>query len=123
MQIEWIIKDLHLPYDKSLSKNRANKVTRLGKFYKDINHIQAKRSIAWELSIHKSKFPINVKIWIGATLYKPRSNIDCANQIDGLFDAIEEGLGIDDHWFSIYRFDWQIDRKNPRIILSIGVEY
>src|SRR3990167_9191965 len=125
---EWL-PEIVVPYNPHLSKNRANMIGR-GKFYKPLPHVKAKEEIEWELArvwkkekdvILNSDYNIE-KIWLNIYLYKPRKNIDAINCLDAVADAVQNALGFNDSMFGVYRINWEIDKINPRLSISIGFE-
>lgn len=62
------------------------------------------------------------KIWIDAFIQKPRQNGDAVNFVDLICDALKEALLVDDRWFSIWYWDWQIVKRAPKIFIGVGQE-
>lgn len=62
------------------------------------------------------------KVWVEIFLQKPRLVCDVANLIDGIYDAVKVGIGIDDCYFS-GKQDWEYGKGvNPYIFISIRQE-
>lgn len=61
------------------------------------------------------------KVWIDILAQRPdhRSG-DTVNLIDRICDAIKKAIDVDDRWFCITRVDWQVVKKDPRILIGIG---
>lgn len=62
------------------------------------------------------------EIVISYTAYKPTHNGDTFNLLDGLADAVKTVIGIDDRYFACDGIYSVIDKKNPRIELTIKQE-
>ncbi len=62
------------------------------------------------------------KTWLGIKVIRPNFRSDPINFIDGIADAIKEGIGVDDKWFAIEYLDWEIDKNNSKIEVTIWQE-
>jgi len=60
------------------------------------------------------------KVWLDILVQKPNHRGDATNFVDLICDAVKDGLGVDDRWFSIRRLDWQIVKNDPQIYIGIG---
>ena len=52
------------------------------------------------------------------TVFRPRNMGDAHNFIDGIADAVEKGIGLDDRYFHVYSKP-AIDKENPRIVIEV----
>lgn len=59
------------------------------------------------------------KVQVSIFVCKPNHRGDAANYLDGILDAVERAIGVNDRWFC-GDWDWAIDVKNPKIIVKVG---
>lgn len=52
-------------------------------------------------------------------VYRPDMRSDPANFIDVILDIVKVAINIDDRWYA-GSWDWCIDKKNPRVEVSIS---
>ena len=62
------------------------------------------------------------KVWIDLFVQKPDHRGDAVNVIDLVCDALKDGIGVDDKWFSIRRVDWEIAKVDPHVFVGFGQE-
>ena len=74
------------------------------------------------IKFHVPDEPKANEIVISYTAYKPTHNGDTFNLLDGLADAVKSVIGIDDRYFACNGIYTVIDKKKPRIELSITQE-
>lgn len=84
---------------------------------------RAAREALTQSLLNKDHGFVQGKIWIDICVQKPEHRGDAVNFVDAICDAVKKGIGIDDRWFSLGLVDWQIVKKDPFIIISIGQEY
>lgn len=60
------------------------------------------------------------KLWIDMFVQKPTHRGDAANFVDMVCDAVKDGIGLDDRWFSIREVDWEIVKKDPKLFIGFG---
>lgn len=106
-----------IPYIKYLSKNRM-KAFAGGHYYLPEETRKAKEHIIYPIKNSKIKF-IQSKLYIELFIEKPKHQGDAINFIDTIADAIVQATGIDDRWYCIGRVDWQINKINPKIWITI----
>ena len=61
------------------------------------------------------------KIMLDIMVYKTNMNGDPLNLVDGIADAVKGVIGVDDRYYGMF-LDWEIDKENPRIELTIKQE-
>lgn len=109
-------------YSSALSKNARIGYSYRGKIYirKEAKAAEAvlHRELTSAIKAAKIKFYQN-KVYLEVFVFKARSNTDAVNFIDVMCDVVKDVIKVDDRWFSIKSLDWDIDRKNPRIIVRI----
>lgn len=111
--------EIEIPYTPELGKNKmkgfANGHYYTTKAYKDA--CKSLSDIVWAEA--KSYQWRKDKIWVEIFLQKERNNSDVANFVDGIFDAIKVGLGIDDCYYSL-KADWEYDKEiKPYLLITI----
>jgi len=110
---------LEIPYTPDLGKNKMKGFAR-GHYYTTKIYKDACKSLAdlvWAES--KGKGFKKDKIWVEIFLQKPRPNCDVQNFIDGISDAIQTGLEINDSYYA-FKCDWEYDKSiEPYIIITI----
>lgn len=62
------------------------------------------------------------KVWIDLFVQKPDHRGDAVNVVDLVCDALKDGIGVDDRWFSIRRVDWEIVKADPHVFVGFGQE-
>ena len=114
--------ELKIPYTPEIGKNKMKGFAH-GHYYTKPSYKNAVKSISelvWGAS-GKLKWR-KEKIWVTIFLQKPMLRCDVANLVDGIFDAVKVGIGIDDCYFSLVA-DWDFDKeKEPFINISIFQE-
>jgi hypothetical protein len=108
-----------IPYMPELSKNRRYAFR--GSKRKSPAHFKAQRLITLilnrKLALAHFK-PSNAKLWVDIVLFKPTIQADASNFINPINDAIVNATGIDDKYYA-GSYDWEIDKKNPRIEIKV----
>lgn len=72
--------------------------------------------------MEKGIAPINNTVWLSIFIEKPNFKSDAVNLVDHICDAIKEGIGVDDRWFSINYLHWSVVKEDPKIYIKIGQE-
>jgi hypothetical protein len=110
---------IEIPYTAHLGKNKMKGFAR-GYYYTTKDYKDACTSLAdivWGKS--RGQKWNKEKIWVEIFLQKSRLMCDVANLVDGIFDAIKVGLGVDDCYYSL-KADWEYDKEiKPYIIITI----
>lgn len=111
------------PFDIALSKNRMWRTTvRKGRAvtYIPKDSKEAHNAIATELRFHRCPIIPDTKLWLSLFVEKPDNKSDAFNFLDVVADAVKDGLGLDDRWYSSDFIDWAIQKESPRIFLRVG---
>lgn len=112
---------LKLPYMPEIGKNKMKGFVR-GRYYTKPDYKKAVEEVANTVKLKSVAERIKwekKKIWVEIFLQKPMMRCDVANLIDGLLDAIEQGIGINDCYYSVIG-NWDFDKnKEPFIQLKI----
>jgi len=116
---------IEVPYDSVLSKNRMYVFTRKSQ-YRKIPNSQHEKAKDYITTLFRSKLsnnphPQKSKTYIDVVAFKPNMRGDASNLIDGICDAIKKCFNFDDNYFS-GSWDWFIDKKNPRIEITVKYE-
>lgn len=107
-------------YSASLSKNARLAKSFRGKIYIKPEAKSAERVLLRELQKGlKGVMLYENKVWIDVKVYKTRTNTDAVNFIDAICDVLKVVIKVDDRYFCIKSWDYEIDRENPRMILKI----
>ena len=111
-----------------LSKNKAKKVTRKwgsiygkARTYTTQEHLDARKTLYWLIKqqlILTGWVAKKEKTFVEIHLFKPTHRGDSGNYTNAVCDVIQEVLGINDSWF-VPSNPWDIDRKNPRLEITI----
>lgn len=114
---------VELPYSSFLSKNKMGFARRgnMIAHYKLKETCELQDQIVLLIQSQKPKF-VQGKVWVEILVQKPQLRGDAANYVDRICDAIQTAIGINDSWFSLKMVDWQIVRKDPKIVIGIGQE-
>ncbi len=64
------------------------------------------------------RWPVG-KIWVDIIVQKDSQKADAVNVVDILCDAIKDGIGVDDKWFSLGLVDWEVSKIAPKIVFQI----
>ncbi len=113
---------MKIPFTWALSKNYQWGYRRQGYVYLRAEAKAVRDSITQSLLMKDHGF-VPGKVWIDICVQKPEHRGDAVNLVDSICDAVKKGINIDDRWFSLGLVDWQIVKKDPFIIISIGQEY
>lgn len=112
-----------LPFNTGLSKNRAKTIRGRGvkKFIGLTDEYKAIKAECTEMIKNsiQGEFIDKQRVYIDVMVFKRDNRLDSHNLIEGLFDAIELAIGVNDRWFVIERYDWKIDKTFPRIELTV----
>ena len=109
------------PFTSNLSKNKM-KGTANGRIYLTNKYRMARDALATliKFTYQRTEWKFEERrMWIYCVVEMPNHNGDCANYVDGIFDAIEIGLGINDKWYAIYYWDWAV-KTNGNFIIKIS---
>lgn len=116
---------IKIPYNPSFSKNGMYIRGKGGR----VAYSDGARTARDELTIRiRNAFqntdiqPVPAKVWIDILVRKQEARGDAINFVDVICDAIKDGIGVDDRWFSIRRLDWIVSRNPPIIHIGIGQE-
>ena len=115
--------EIELPYMPELGKNQMKGFRKGGGYYVQQGYKDAVQAIV-SLLVMKGKGIKwkQDKVWVEIFLQKSRPNSDVANFIDGIYDAIKIGIGVDDCWFA-GKQDFEYDKEiEPYIIITITQE-
>lgn len=113
---------MKVPFTWALSKNYQWSYRRQGYVYLRTEAKAARECIIQSLKMKDHGF-VQGKVWVDICVQKTEHKGDAVNFVDAICDAVKKGIGIDDRWFSLGLVDWQIVKKDPFIIISIGQEY
>lgn len=116
--LHWCVR-LTFPFDYGMSKNAIWRTNGKGHIHLRKESNEIRQAMALAFSQHKSQV-VQAKLWIDILVQKPNHRGDAVNVVDMVCDAIKDGIGLDDRWFSIRRLDWQIVKANPNIIVGIA---
>jgi len=107
---------ISIPYSAALLKNR---MWRHGKGRTYLNPATKKEIEAIGIEI-KSKGVAweKRKIWVCIKVYRPDMRADPCNFIDAILDGVKVGTGVDDRYYSGL-WDWELDKDNPRIEITV----
>lgn len=108
---------IDVPYSSFLSKNRFGIAGKHHFVLKETRELQD--LIQWQIKAKRARF-FTGKVWLDIIVQKPQARGDAVNYVDRVCDAVQKAIGINDYWFSLRRVDWQIVKKNPKIIIGIG---
>jgi len=112
-----------IPHNMEISKNK-----RYGKgFYIRGPHKQAQaacRDLCAGAMLEAGITPLvdPEPICVAISVFRPNMRADPVNVIDGICDTIKDPIGVDDRWF-FCSCGWKIDRKNPRIEITVSWGY
>lgn len=107
-------------YSSALSKNARLAKSFRGKIYIKPEAKSAERTLLRELTKGLKGVTLRQdKVWIDVTVYKTRTNTDAVNFIDAICDVLKVVIKVDDRYFCIKSWDYEIDRINPRMILKL----
>ena len=114
---------IELPFSSYLSKNKYGYANTNGVFrhYTLPETSALQTQIAYLIKAKRPNF-VQRKVWVEMVIQKPQLRGDAINYVDRICDAIQKAIGINDSWFSLRKVDWQIIRKDPKIIIGIGQE-
>lgn len=109
-----------LPYQPSLySKNRIYRISNKSIHLTHQVEQFISRSVIYVKSVSSGIVFSHDKIYIDIMVYRPDMRSDPANFIDVILDIVKVAINIDDRWYA-GSWDWCIDKKNPRVEVSIS---
>lgn len=108
------------PFDVRLSKTIANGSARHRErktLISRTEHTKARAELAAAIGEQPGEwYRAHLSIYLKVIM--PRFLTDAVNYVDGVADAVRDGVGIDDKWFR-FTVDWAIDKENPRLELQV----
>lgn len=107
-------------YSPALSKNARLKRSFRGRMYiaPAAKIAEAKLEKELKTALKNVNFYTN-KIYLDCVVFKTRTNTDSINFIDGVADCLKRVILVDDRYFCIKNWDYEVDRVNPRIVLRL----
>lgn len=110
------------PYTAALSKNRKEIHTRRfsAKKIKNPEHVQAKILIQRKFARLAMAHPFvpRKRVLVYINVYNVRRSCDAHNFTEGICDALEAALGVNDRYFDTYTcFD--LCQESPRFVISV----
>lgn len=112
-----------VPFNLALSKNRMWRTTvRNGRAVTYIPRDSKDEHDRIALAFLARRCPIipKTKLWLSLFVEKPDNKSDAFNFLDVIADAVKDGLGLDDRWYSSDFIDWAIQKDMPRIFIRVG---
>ncbi len=106
-----------IPYNTVLSKNVMWRHAK-GRTYLNPATKAEIDAIAWEL---KGGAWRKSKLFVDIMIYRPDMRSDPVNFLDAIIDGIKVATGVDDNLYS-GSWDWELDKENPRITITISQE-
>src|SRR5574337_2017849 len=103
------------------SKNRMHIVARNGRKILTDSARKFKQDVAL-LAMHAVrdvKFKKG-KIWLSIFVEMPTARTDAVNLVDLICDGVQDGIGINDRNFSIWRLDSEVVKFDPQIYIALG---
>ncbi len=64
----------------------------------------------------RAPWPVR-KTWVSIVACKPNHRGDVVNLVDGVCDAVRDGLKVDDRWVSLAGVDWVVNRLAPGSVM------
>lgn len=91
-----------------------------GRTYLCHGYRSAKRFIALKFRslIQYHNFEPRTPVLVVITVYSKTRSCDAHNYAEGVCDAIEAAIGVNDRWFQVYTIP-KVDKKNPRIEIEV----
>ena len=116
----WLVR-VKVPFSYATSKNHIYTMRAAGHvaLRREATQIRAAIAAALRRSLQQQPVAHN-KLWIDILVQKPDHRGDAVNVIDLVCDAIKDGVGLDDRWFSIRRLDWEIVKRDPELVIGVG---
>lgn len=117
--------NFQINYDTDLSKNKKFCGTRMGRFIQNPKYKKAKDKVILQLKnalkTHPNpvKFEPKKKVYIAATFFRPDLKSDIQNFQEAICDAISKVIAVDDRYFAFKAWDWEVDKENPCIYISV----
>lgn len=112
---------IEIPYTPEIGKNKMKGFAH-GHYYTKPDYKRAVSDLAEFVRIESYNKRMKwkkEKVWVNIWLQKPMLRCDVANLVDGIFDAVKVGIGIDDCYFSLVA-DWDYD-KNIKPFIKIRI--
>lgn len=60
------------------------------------------------------------KIWLSIFVEMPTARTDAINLLDLIADGVQDGIGINDRNYSIWRLDSEVVKFDPQIYIALG---
>lgn len=109
-----------IPWSNKLSKNARMSFNRTHKHARPFI-VQQVRQLQKNLSDEfRNTGPwYEAKVWLDIHVEMETRKSDAINIIDTVADAVKNGIGVDDKWFSIHRLDWSINKIDPVVTITV----
>lgn len=107
-----------LPFSWGVSKNALYHPNMQHRIYLSKEGKDMKELIAWTIKKEKVDWK-QTKLYLEIFVEKPKDKGDAINFLDIIADGVQMGTGINDKWYCIERLDWQINKNDPKIWVTI----
>lgn len=113
---EWHVE---LPWDRRYSKNLSMGSRDSHGKYRRKDSKAAQDELAF--LVRTSGRWVTARIHVDILVVMPRFLSDAVNYVDTICDAVRDGTGVDDKWFSC-SVDWDVDKERARIEVRLSQE-
>jgi len=121
-ELAWFARIEH-PFGYHMSKNAIWRSVGRGHVYLRQEAREARDALTAQIRrVAKDCNIVTHRLWVDMFVVKPNHRGDAINVIDFVCDALKDGIGLDDRWYSIRRLDWSVSRENPRVYIGFGQE-
>lgn len=117
----WVIK-VTMPFGYEFSKNHLWSLNPQGHVFMRGESKAAKEELALRLRnalMQSGREIYQAKLYLDIFVQKPDHKGDAVNVIDLVCDAVTQAVGLDDRWFCIRRLDWEIVKRDPKLVVGI----
>lgn len=105
------------------SKNRAWRSGRGRTPYLTKDADRARGSLASALRVALRDRPLpEGRYWVALHVLRPSMRADAQNALDGVLDAVQVAVGVDDRHAAVHGVTWELRPEDPALVVWVGVE-
>jgi hypothetical protein len=116
--------EVAIPFDAAISKNATHRVGRHGGIYLQKPGKKIREDLVRRIRAQGGTW-YEGRVWIDVFVEKPNHRVDALNVLDAVADAVKEGIGVDDRWFSA-TVHWAMVKDSPTLrvrVLQVAREH
>jgi hypothetical protein len=112
-----MIVEVSIPFDPAISKNATHRVGKHGGIYLQKPGKTIRNDLIRAIKAQGGEW-YEGRVWLDVIVQKPNHRTDALNVLDAVADAVKEGIGVDDRWYSA-TLRWEMEKDSPMLTVRI----